>query len=177
MTTKRVSTPTTRARDAIVLLKEDHRKVKQLFKDYEKLIKAEGDDEQKAELAAEICLELKVHTRIEEEVFYPAAREAIEDEDLMDEAIVEHATAKDLIAQIEGMQPGEEYYDAKVTVLGEYINHHVEEEEGEMFPKVKKSDMDTKEVGMQLMELKEQLMADPDQLEENKRHSRRQSAR
>jgi hypothetical protein len=168
MTTKRVATPTTHARDALVLLKEDHRKVKKLFKDYARLVKSEGDGSQKAALVEDICLELKVHTRIEEEIFYPAVREAIEDEDLMDEAIVEHASAKDLIAQLEGMDPGDDYYDAKVTVLGEYINHHVEEEEEEMFPKVKKSDLDTKGVGMQLMQLKEDLMENPDRLKERK---------
>ena len=88
---------------------------------------------------SEICVTLTVHATIEEELFYPAAREAEVETDLLDEAEVEHASAKDLIAQIEGMGPDDELYDAKVTVLGEYIDHHVKEEEGEMFPKCRKA--------------------------------------
>jgi len=80
-----------------------------------------------------------VHATVEEELFYPAARDVLEkDEDLVDEATVEHASAKDLIAQIQSMEPSDELYDAKVTVLGEYIDHHVKEEEDEMFPRFAK---------------------------------------
>ena len=107
--------------DAIQLLRADHRKVQDLFDQFEK---ARGDD-RKAELAQEICTELKVHAQIEEEIFYPAAREVLKEQDLIDEAAVEHASAKDLIAQIEQAQIGDELFDAKVTVLGEYIKHHV----------------------------------------------------
>lgn len=144
--------------DAISLLIDDHKKVKKLFKEYEKLAKQE-DTEGKVEIAMQICEELTVHAQIEEEIFYPAAREAISDDDMLNEAEVEHATAKDLIAQIQEMSGDDEMYDAKVKVLSEYINHHVEEEEGEMFPKAKKAKMDLEAIGVQLMERKEELTA------------------
>ena len=123
-----------KGKDAIALLRADHALVQGLFDQFEK---ARGNDRKKA-LAEKICQELRVHTRIEEEILYPAAREALRDEDLLDEAEVEHAGAKDLIAQIESSSPGADLYDAKVTVLGEYIKHHVKEEHEEMFPKLKK---------------------------------------
>ena len=111
-----------KAADAISLLTNDHKEVKQLFKTYEKLVDDEADEEQRAMLAVQICTMLTVHATIEEEIFYPAARKALrEDEDLLDEAQVEHASAKDLIAQILAMNAGEALYDAKVKVLGEYI--------------------------------------------------------
>lgn len=145
--------------DAIELLMEDHKKVKKLFKEFEKLSKQE-DIDGKVEIANQICEELTIHTTLEEEIFYPAAREAIEDEDIVNEAIVEHASAKDLIAQIQEMSGDDEMYDAKVTVLCEYVNHHVEEEEKEMFPKAKKAKMDLEGLGAQLMERKEELMTE-----------------
>lgn len=144
------------AQDAIQLLRADHRKVQGLFDEFEK---ARGDDK-KAELAQEICAELKVHAQIEEEIFYPAAREALKEQDLIDEATVEHASAKDLIAQIEQARAGDELFDAKVTVLGEYIKHHVKEEHNEIFPKVKKSRLDLKALGRELAERKETLKAE-----------------
>ena len=113
----------------------------------------------KHQLATKICRALKVHTQIEEEIFYPAAREATEDNDLLDEALVEHAGAKNLIADIEGMAAGDDLYDAKVKVLGEQIHHHVEEEEDELFPEVEKSDMDLESIGKQMADLKIELMA------------------
>jgi hemerythrin superfamily protein len=147
--------------DAIKLLKADHKEVKGLFDEYDKLVKDEADATTRQELASQICAMLTVHATIEEEIFYPAAREALqEDEDLLDEAEVEHACAKDLIAQIEGGSPDEELYDAKVKVLGEYIQHHVDEEEGELFPKVKKSDMDLEALGQELSARKQELMPD-----------------
>jgi hypothetical protein len=103
-------------------------------------------------------MSLKAHTTIEEEIFYPAAREVLEEEDLLDEAEVEHASAKDLIEQIEGMSPQDDLYDAKVTVLGEYIDHHVKEEETEMFPKLRKTDLDLKSMGDQMESRKDQLI-------------------
>lgn len=141
--------------DAIKLLKDDHREVKNWFKEYEKL----EEDAEKQELADRICLALTVHTQIEEEIYYPAAREAIDDDDLLDEAEVEHASAKQLIAEIQSMKAGERLFDAKVTVLGEYVNHHVEEEESEMFPESRDSDLDLKALGVQLAERKAELMA------------------
>jgi hemerythrin superfamily protein len=147
------------AQDAIALLSADHNKVKALFKQYEKL-KESGASEEKAALAAQICLELTVHAQVEEEIFYPAVRESIDDDDLMDEAEVEHASAKDLIAQIGESDPEDELFDAKVKVLGEYINHHVEEEEGEMFAQAKKAKVDTAALGVEIEARKEELMAE-----------------
>jgi hemerythrin superfamily protein len=146
---QRRSTP----QDAVQLLRADHRKVQGLFDQFGK---ARGEDRKEA-LARKICTELKVHAQIEEEIFYPAAREALKAQDLIDEATVEHASAKELIAQIEGMGPGDELFDARVTVLGEYIKHHVKEEHNELFPKLKKTQIDLKEIGRQLAERKEDL--------------------
>ena len=152
--------------DAITLLTDDHKKVKKLFKDFEKLKEDDGTAKEKAALVKEICTELSVHAKVEEEIFYPAVREAIEDEDLMDEADVEHAGAKDLIAQLQSMKPGDDHYDAKVTVLGEYIDHHVKEEQEDMFVKAKKAEVDTVELGEQIAARKEELLADPSLLAE-----------
>ncbi len=149
----------TQAQDAIAILSADHQKVQALFEQYEAL-KEDGDSEEKSALAAQICLELTVHAQAEEEIFYPAVREAIEDDDLMDEAEVEHASAKDLIAQLSEADPEDDLYDAKVKVLGEYINHHVEEEEGEMFPKARKAKVDLAALGAEIEARKEELMAE-----------------
>jgi hemerythrin superfamily protein len=146
--------------NAIALLKADHREVKKLFEQYEELADRDAGDEEKRALAEQICNMLTVHAQIEEEIFYPAARESIEETDLVDEATVEHASAKDLIAQIQDMDPSEELYDAKVTVLGEYIDHHVKEEERQMFPQARKADLDLEEMGMQLQQRKQELMAE-----------------
>jgi len=151
----------TRARaDATTLLAKDHKDVKALFKRYEKLSKAEADGSERQELAEQICRMLTVHAQIEEEIFYPAVREAEVDEDLLDEAEVEHASAKDLIAQIQSMSPEDDLYDAKVTVLGEYINHHVEEEEGQMFPKARRAKVDLEGLAGRLTERKQALMSE-----------------
>ena len=155
--------------DAIALLTADHKKVKKLFKDFDKL-KEKGSAKEKQALVTEICAELSVHAQIEEEIFYPAVRDAIDDDDLMDEAMVEHAGAKDLIAQLMAMDPTDEYYDAKVTVLGEEIDHHVGEEEGEMFVKAKRAKIDSVALGDEMSERKEALMASVAQhLQSNKR--------
>ncbi len=140
--------------DAIKLLKDDHKDVKSMFRDYEKL----EDDGDKQTLADMICLALTVHTRIEEEIYYPAVRGAIDDDDLLDEAEVEHAGAKALIAEIKAMKAGDRLFDAKVTVLGEYVAHHVEEEETEMFPESRASELDLKALGAQLAKRKAELM-------------------
>lgn len=141
--------------DAIKLLKDDHKEVKTWFEQYEVL----EDDAEKQALADKICLALIVHTTIEEEIYYPATREAIDDDDLLDEAEVEHASAKALIAEIKAMKAGDRLFDAKITVLGEYINHHVEEEESEMFPESRDSDLDLKALGIQLAQRKAELYA------------------
>ena len=145
------------AQDAIALLMADHKKVKKLFSDFDKL-KGEGSDEDKLAIVDLICNELKIHTELEEEIFYPAVRKAIDDSDLMDEALVEHAGAKDLIAQLEDASPDDDLYDAKVTVLGEQIDHHVKEEEGDMFPKAKKAKVDTEALGATMLKRKMALM-------------------
>jgi hemerythrin-like domain-containing protein len=147
--------------DAIKLLTEDHKRVQQMFKAFEKLQDGDGSEEDKAAIVALACAELTIHAQIEEEILYPAAREALEeDEDLLDEAEVEHASAKDLIAQLAEMQPGDALYDAKFTVLGEYVNHHIKEEQDEIFPKLKKSDVDLQAIGEELMGRKQALMAE-----------------
>lgn len=145
--------------DAVQLLTQDHREVEKLFDEYRQLAEQDdAPDEEKAALAQQICTMLQVHTTIEEELFYPAARDAIEEQDLLDEAEVEHASAKDLIAQILGGGPAESLYDARVQVLGEYVKHHVKEEEKELFPKVKKSAMDLAALGTEMAERKQALM-------------------
>jgi hemerythrin superfamily protein len=151
------STGRIQAQDAIAMLTADHKKVKKLFADFDKL-KDAGSDEDKASIVDQICNELKIHTELEEEIFYPAVRKAIDDGDLMDEALVEHAGAKDLIAQLEDASPEDDLYDAKVTVLGEQIDHHVKEEEGDMFPKAKKAKVDTEALGATMLKRKITLM-------------------
>jgi hemerythrin superfamily protein len=143
--------------DAVAVLKADHRQVEDWFAQFSK----SRSDSKKQQLAAQICSALTVHTEIEEEIFYPAFLEATADKDLHHEAVVEHAGAKKLIAEIEKMRAGDDYFDAKVTVLSEMIKHHVKEEEqpGGMFAEAKKSDMDLKELGQQLLARKQQLQA------------------
>ncbi|HEY7641037.1 MAG TPA: hemerythrin domain-containing protein [Steroidobacteraceae bacterium] len=142
--------------DAIALLKQDHRLVSSLFEEFEK-----ADEEEQSAIAQRVCQLLTVHATIEEELLYPAAKEAFEDEeddDLVNEAEVEHGSAKELIAKIEGMTSDDEHFKATVTVLGEYIKHHVKEEEGELFPQLKKTDLDLKELGGRLADRKFALM-------------------
>ncbi len=140
------------AQDAIALLKADHAEVKKCFKDYQKLVAKDAGAQERKALAAEICRMLSIHAQIEEEIFYPATREVLgEDVALVDEADVEHASAKDLIAQIKSSTPDDMHFDAKVKVLGEYIDHHVKEEQDELFPKVKQAGMDTKAIGQLLV--------------------------
>ncbi len=143
-------------KNAIALLKEDHRAVEKLFKEFEEA-KGEG---RKEKLARRICLELSIHTKIEEEIFYPACEGKV-DEDLLKEAFVEHDAAKFLIAEIEaGNGKSDDFFDAKVKVLSEEIEHHVEEEEKELFPEVRKADIDLDAVGEQLADRKSELLKD-----------------
>jgi len=148
-----------KAPNALTMLKEDHDKVKDAFKQFESL-----DREDVAtcrELVESVCADLRVHTLLEEEIVYPAVRAAIGDEDLMNEAAIEHETAKTLIEQLENMGPDDPNYFATFTVLGEYVMHHVEEEEGEMFPQAKKAkDLDLAALGEQLMARKQELTAE-----------------
>lgn len=126
-------------KDACDLLDADHKAVKKMFKDYEELAgsKARGAAEKRLQLARTICTELTVHAQVEEEIFYPALRAVLKDTDMLAEAEVEHAGAKDLIAQLNSMEQADEMFDAKVKVLGEYIDHHVKEERNEIFPKAR----------------------------------------
>lgn len=155
--TRRATSAAAKPVDAIKLLKDDHQEVKAWFEAFDKT----DDDVKKQDLADKICKALTVHAQIEEEIFYPAAYEALDDDgdDMLDEAEVEHASAKELIAQIEESKVGEPLFDAKVTVLGEYINHHVEEEEKELFPECRASSMDLKGLGLQLATRKAELTA------------------
>ena len=144
-------------KEAVGALLEDHRKVNKLFKDFEKA----KTSEEKQQIARTVCNELAVHAALEEELFYPAVREIDPEKfgDLLDEAKVEHATAKDLIAQIEGMGPGDELFDAKVTVLGEYVKHHVHEEEEQLFPKLVEEKYDLRPVAEKMEARRPELAA------------------
>lgn len=142
--------------EATAMLRADHKLVSGLFEDYEK---ARSPNRKKA-LVAKICTELTVHTQIEDEIFYPAFKAALKDHELVPEATVEHDSVKDLIAQVEGVEPDGEMFDAKVKVMGEYVKHHVKEEQTQMFPKAKKSSMDLQALGRQMHERKQALMAE-----------------
>lgn len=146
---------TTTGRDAIAMLRADHGAVSALFADYEKT----NSSTKKKALVAEICTELTVHAQIEEEIFYPAVKAALRDKLMVPEGLVEHASVKDLIAQIEGIEPDGEMYDAKVKVLSEYVKHHVKEEQNEMFPKIKESSLDLLALGTQMAARKADLLA------------------
>jgi hemerythrin-like domain-containing protein len=148
------------ARDALALLRADHDKVRSLFREFESLRGIDDEDERKSELVDEICYELTLHTMIEEEIFYPVLRSAINDDDMMDEADVEHAGARELISQLEVMYPGDDHFDATVVVLGEEVGHHIEKEEGELFDAARNA-------GVDLERLAEQLAARREELEED----------
>lgn len=146
----------TRAPDALAMLRADHEKVLEMFARYEGL-RTEG---QKEKLAREICKEVSVHARLEEEIVYPAIRAAIQDDALMDEAYVEHRSAKDLCAELEESGAGDELFDARVKVLGEYIKHHIKEEQNEMFVQVRKSEIDLKALAEQMRTRKQVLLTE-----------------
>jgi len=142
--------------DAIALLRADHKKVSQLFSQYEKTRSAA----KKSTIVAQICTELGVHAQIEEEIFYPAVKQAMRDTELVPEALVEHASLKFLIAQVEGAKPDGEMFDAKIKVMSEFVKHHVKEEQNEMFPKARKTKLDLNELGARLAERKQQLLGE-----------------
>ena len=144
-----------KATDAIKLLKADHDEVKRAFKEFEKLDRE--DTTAMEELVVQVCEALKAHTTVEEEIFYPAVRAAIDDDDLMNEAQVEHQSAKDLIEQLEGMDSTDPLYPATFTVLGEYVLHHAKEEEDEMFPAARKAEIDLEALGEEIQARKEEL--------------------
>ena len=154
-TVKKAPAKKAASKDATAMLKADHKRVADLFEEFEKT----KSDNRKMSIVAQICQELTVHAQIEEEIFYPAVKAALKDHELVPEATVEHAAVKDLIAAVEGKTPFGEMYDAKVKVMGEFVKHHVKEEEKEMFVKVRKTDLDLKELGEKMAARKEELMA------------------
>ena len=160
MATKPAATAAAAKADATLLLTRDHSEVHKLFERYEQVAESDAEASDRQALAEQICTMLTVHATIEEEIFYPAAREAGVESDLLDEAEVEHACAKALIAQIRAMQPDEALYDAKVKVLGEYVDHHVQEEQDELFPKCRKAKMDLADLATRLADRKSELMAE-----------------
>jgi hemerythrin superfamily protein len=146
--------------DAIALLKDDHKRVSALFDQYEKARTAA----RKQSIVSKICEELSVHATVEEEIFYPAVRAALKDRELVPEAIVEHATIKEFIAKVGGKTPDGDMFDAHIQVMGEYVKHHVKEEQTEMFPKARKTKLDMKEIGAQIAARKKELQRDPGQI-------------
>jgi hemerythrin superfamily protein len=152
--TTKLSLPA-KVQDATTLLIEDHKLVDGLFKAYENALTKTI----KKKLVSQICMELSVHTQLEEEIFYPAVKKALKDHELVPEATVEHETLKSLIAQVEGVEPDGEMFDARIKVLCEYVEHHVKEEQEEMFPKAKATQLDMKELGGQIAARKQELMA------------------
>ncbi|MFI3121645.1 MAG: hemerythrin domain-containing protein [Methylococcaceae bacterium] len=137
------------------MLKADHEHVSELFIEYRKA----DSKNKKKQLAEQICNELTVHAQIEEEIFYPAVKQALKDKELIPEARVEHATLRALISEVRGVEPDGEMFDAKIKVMQEYVKHHVKEEQNEMFPKAKATDLDMMEIGSKMSQRKQELLA------------------
>lgn len=153
-TAPRPASPRAASDNALAILHADHARVSELFARFEKL---KSNGAQKANLAERICDELEMHARLEEELFYPSVRPQIHDDELMDEAAVEHDSLKTLIEHVRNTKPGDAKYDATVTVMREYVKHHVKEEEDQMFPKVRKLDLDLVALGRAIKTRKRQL--------------------
>ena len=145
--------------DAMALLSADHDDVEEMFIDFQELVRNNGSDLERGDLVDQICLALTVHATIEEEIFYPAARDALGDPGLVEQAEQEHASAKALIEQLQGMDPSEDQYDNLVLQLQEAVDQHVQEEEDEMFPQLRDSAMDVLALGMQMAERRDELYA------------------
>ena len=141
--------------EATAILRADHKLVSGLFAEFEKATSSAA----RQKLVAQICRELTIHAQVEEEIFYPAVKKALKDHELVPEALVEHDTLKSLIADVEGVKPDGEMYDARVKVLSEYVKHHVKEEQNEMFPKARSADLDMVALGDRILQRKEELMA------------------
>ena len=154
-TATKTPTKTPAHKEATAMLRADHKLVSELFEQYEK----SRSTAKKKEIVTQICKELTVHAQVEEEIFYPAVKAALKDHELIPEANVEHATLKDLIAQVEGLEPDGEMYDAKIKVMSEYVKHHVKEEQNEIFPKARATKLDMTELGEQISARKQELMA------------------
>jgi hemerythrin superfamily protein len=155
MATAKKKSASAKDQDATALLRADHEHVSELFEEYED----SRSSAKKKRIVEELCNELTVHAQIEEEIFYPAVKRALKDKELIPEARVEHDTLKGLIAQVEGEEPDGEMFDAKIKVMREYVKHHVKEEQDEIFPKAKSTDLDMMELGAKLSERKEELLA------------------
>ncbi|MCK9619204.1 MAG: hemerythrin domain-containing protein [Methylobacter sp.] len=155
MATAKKKSASAKDQDATALLRADHEHVSDLFEEYED----SRSSAKKKRIVEELCNELTVHAQIEEEIFYPAVKRALKDKELIPEARVEHDTLKGLIAQVEGEEPDGEMFDAKIKVMREYVKHHVKEEQDEIFPKAKSTDLDMMELGAKLSERKEELLA------------------
>ena len=149
--------------DIVQLLTAEHREVEAMFQHYHQLAEAGGKGDERMLLASQICVALTLHMQLEEEILYPAARTVLaSDGDLVDEAYVEHASAKSLVAQLKTMTSDQPLFDAKVKVLGEYVDHHVREEEDQLFPRLRRSALDLQGMGARMVERKKQLMAMPE---------------
>jgi len=151
-----VTRKTPKQQNALALLRADHKKVSELFEQYEKT----RSSDKKKTIVAEICTELGVHAQIEEEIFYPAVKAALKDKELVPEALVEHASVKSLIARVEGVEPQGEMFDARIKVMSEFVKHHVKEEQNEMFKKAEQTTLDMDDLGAQLASRKEELLSE-----------------
>lgn len=158
---KKAGKKATKTQDATAMLRADHKLVSGLFAQYEKT----QSSSKKKQLVGQICTELSVHAQVEEEIFYPAVKEALHDHELVPEATVEHASLKSLISEVEGVEPDGEMFDAKIKVLSEYVKHHVKEEQTEMFPKAKATDLDMRELGARIAARKEVLLEERERSE------------
>jgi hemerythrin superfamily protein len=162
-TSHAAAAPSGPAMDALQLLMAEHREVEAMFQKYQKLADADGRGDERMLLASQICVALTLHAQMEEEILYPAARAVLtQDEEIVDEAYVEHAGAKKLISQVKTMTSDQSLYDAKVEVLGEYVDHHVKEEETGLFPKLRKTSLDLDAMAEQMAARKKALMARPE---------------
>lgn len=156
MNQQRPSTPYS-ATDAIAMLLADHQKVKQLFREFDQVCAQHDETDLKAELVEQLCEQITVHSKLEEEIFYPALRAAINDDELMDEAEAAHATVGDLIHQIEALEPDDEQVDATVTVLREHLEQHISDEENNLFPKARQAGLDLDTLYGEMADLKQEL--------------------
>lgn len=145
-----------KVQDAIALLRADHKLMSALFTEYENA----SSTSKKKMLVSQICTELSVHAQVEEEIFYPAVKQALKDKVMIPEALVEHATLKELIGQVQGIEPDGEMFDAKLKVLSEYVKHHIKEEQNEMFPQAKSTNLNLVELGSRIAARKKVLLGE-----------------
>ena len=156
MQTKTKQASPSKVQDAIAMLRADHKLVSALFAEYE----TTRSNSKKRTLVSKICIELSLHAQVEEEIFYPAVKKALNDKEMIPEATVEHATLKALIGQVEGIEPDGEMFDAKIKVMSEYVKHHVKEEQNEIFPQAKSTNLDMVELGSRMAARKKVLLVE-----------------